>query len=58
MKKICCLQNQKIFGVRNKLRFKKKMDNNWAPRKTHRGKVKKKLVTWGVRKKSSISKIG
>ena len=34
-------KKKKKKNVRNKLRFKKKVDNNWAPRKTNWVKVKK-----------------
>ena len=37
---------------------KKQMDKIWAMRKTNWGRVKKKLVSWGIREKCGISRIG
>ena len=50
MKKKCRLHNQKKWGVQNKMRFKKKMNNNWALRRKKIGVKPKNLVAWNIRK--------
>ena len=58
MRKNVAYRTKEKWGVQNKMQFKKKAKNNsWALRKKI-GVKSKKLVTRGIRKKCSISKIG
>ena len=53
MKKNVAYRTKKKWGVRNKMRCKKKMDNNWALRKTNWGKVKK-IGYLGYKEKNAV----